>query len=56
LERIWKGPWAILRHYVANCLERWEGKTKEHAEFKKNLLFITKITVLNLKNTFHQKI
>jgi hypothetical protein len=33
LERIWKGPFPVLRHYIANCFVRWGTKTKEHAKF-----------------------
>jgi hypothetical protein len=56
LERTRNGPLALLRHYIANCLQRWAGETKEQGEFvkKKNTVYY-KNNYSNLKNTFHQK-
>jgi hypothetical protein len=35
LERTWNGPLPLLRHYIANCLKRWGGETKEQGKFVK---------------------
>jgi hypothetical protein len=45
LERIWNGPLPLLRHYIASCLKRWVGESK-NGEFVKKRHFITKIIVL----------
>jgi hypothetical protein len=54
LERIWNGPLPLLRHYIANCLKRWVGETKEWRICKKKTVYY-KNNCSNLKNTFHQK-